>query len=195
LTTWVRTQAGAVSRYPFLTAKERDNETGLDYFGERYYASTMGRFTTADFLMASGKTSNPQSWNRYVYTLNNPLRYVDPDGLDSVDPWNQLTIEEKRIVERKLVTQMTKTDDGKSRKETSGEAFNRLIGSGTDEEIANKVPGMKNLIDNLGGHENSEAWQDIQSIDSIWLSKNNSVGIELHTANYNGGGGDRYSEY
>ena len=44
--------------------------------------SPVGRFTTPDPLMASAHASNPQSWNRYSYALNNPLRYVDPDGLD-----------------------------------------------------------------------------------------------------------------
>jgi RHS repeat-associated protein len=34
--------------YPFLTTKERDNETGLDYFLARYYSSTQGRFTGVD---------------------------------------------------------------------------------------------------------------------------------------------------
>jgi RHS repeat-associated protein len=65
-----------------FTGKERDAETGLDYFGARYFSGAQGRFTTADPLMASARASNPQTWNRYAYTLNNPLRFVDPDGLE-----------------------------------------------------------------------------------------------------------------
>jgi RHS repeat-associated protein len=64
-----------------FTGKERDAETGLDYFGARYYSGAQGRFSSPDPLLNSGKPSNPQSWNRYTYTLNNPLRYVDPTGL------------------------------------------------------------------------------------------------------------------
>jgi RHS repeat-associated protein len=64
-----------------FTSKERDNETGLDYFGARYYGSTQGRFTSADPLMTSGTIYSPQSWNRYTYTSNNPLRFVDPTGM------------------------------------------------------------------------------------------------------------------
>ncbi len=64
-----------------FTQKERDNETGLDYFLARYYASGQGRFTSADPLMASGRAANPQTWNRYAYVLNNPLHFVDPNGL------------------------------------------------------------------------------------------------------------------
>ena len=69
-----------------FTSKERDVETGLDYFYARYYGSLMGRFTSADPLMASGKASMPQSWNRYSYVLNNPSKLVDPYGLVDADP-------------------------------------------------------------------------------------------------------------
>jgi RHS repeat-associated protein len=65
-----------------LTRKERDIETGLDYFWARHYSSAQGRFITVDPLMASAKTGDPQTWNRYAYVVNNPLRYVDPDGMD-----------------------------------------------------------------------------------------------------------------
>ena len=67
--------------YPFLTSKERDIETGLDYFGARYHASQQGRFVSADDALVDQRPSSPQSWNLYVYAANNPLRFVDPDGL------------------------------------------------------------------------------------------------------------------
>jgi len=66
------------SRY---TGKERDTESGLDYFGARYYGSNMGRFMSPDPFLNSGRPSNPQTWNRYTYGLNNPLRNTDPTGL------------------------------------------------------------------------------------------------------------------
>lgn len=66
-----------------FTLKERDNETGLDYFLARYYSSPQGRFTSPDPLShpAAGHELIPQSWNLYTYVLNNPLKLVDPDGL------------------------------------------------------------------------------------------------------------------
>ncbi|MES1258527.1 MAG: RHS repeat-associated core domain-containing protein, partial [Acidobacteriota bacterium] len=76
--------------YPSLTAdlnkvnftgKERDAESGLDYFGARYFSGAQGRFTSPDPLLSSGRPWDPQSWNRYAYGLNNPLRYTDPTGL------------------------------------------------------------------------------------------------------------------
>jgi RHS repeat-associated protein len=64
-----------------FTQKERDSETGLDYFGARYYGSMQGRFTSTDPLLSSGTIYDPQTWNRYAYALNNPVRYIDPLGL------------------------------------------------------------------------------------------------------------------
>src|SRR5947209_2603096 len=61
-----------------FTGYEQDTETGLDYAKARYYASVAGRFTSPDPLSSSAKPATPQSWNRYSYTVNNPLRYVDP---------------------------------------------------------------------------------------------------------------------
>jgi len=69
-----------------FTSKERDAETGLDYFNARYYGSVQGRFTGADPLLASGRASAPQSWNRYSYVLNNPMSLMDPSGLADNDP-------------------------------------------------------------------------------------------------------------
>jgi RHS repeat-associated protein len=63
-----------------FTAKERDLETGFDFFKARYYASKYGRFTSIDPLDASAKQTEPDTWNRYVYVTNNPLRFIDQDG-------------------------------------------------------------------------------------------------------------------
>ena len=63
-----------------FTGKERDTESGLDYFGARYFGGAGGRFTSADAPFADQYTADPQSWNLYTYTRNNPLKYADPDG-------------------------------------------------------------------------------------------------------------------
>jgi RHS repeat-associated protein len=65
-----------------FTGHERDAETGLDYFGARYYRAYLGRFTTVDPLGSSARRDNPQTFNRYSYALNNPLKWVDPTGMD-----------------------------------------------------------------------------------------------------------------
>jgi RHS repeat-associated protein len=67
-----------------FTGKERDSESNLDNFGARYDSSTLGRFMSPDPMMASARVWVPQTWNRYAYALNNPLRFVDPDGMKEV---------------------------------------------------------------------------------------------------------------
>lgn len=67
------------------TGKERDTESGNDYFGARYYASTMGRFLTPDWAsnpeaVPYGIYTNPQTLNLYNYMRNNPLSGTDKDG-------------------------------------------------------------------------------------------------------------------
>jgi len=57
-----------------FTGKERDAETGLDFFGARYFSGSMGRFTSPDPGNVGADIRNPQSWNAYAYTGNNPLR-------------------------------------------------------------------------------------------------------------------------
>ncbi|MGE0127317.1 MAG: RHS repeat domain-containing protein [Blastocatellales bacterium] len=69
-----------------FTGSERDAETGLDLMGARYCSSGQGRFTTTDPLLASGRGSNPQSWNRYSYAFNNPMAYTDPTGMEGGTP-------------------------------------------------------------------------------------------------------------
>jgi RHS repeat-associated protein len=63
-----------------FTSKERDSETGLDFFGARYMSSAQGRFTSPDRPLADQNPFDPQSWNLYTYGRNNPLINTDPTG-------------------------------------------------------------------------------------------------------------------
>ena len=76
-----RTRHAALS----FTGKERDSESGLHYFGARYYGSALGRFTGPDWsarpqAVPYANLENPQSLNLYAYVGNNPLSRMDPDG-------------------------------------------------------------------------------------------------------------------
>jgi len=72
------------NHYKF-TGKERDAESGLDYFGARYYSSSYGRFITPDWATAPtavpyAEFGDPQSLNLYTYVGNNPITRFDTDG-------------------------------------------------------------------------------------------------------------------
>jgi RHS repeat-associated protein len=71
-----------------FTGKERDAESGNDYFGARYYASSMGRFMSPDWSAKEepvpyAKLDNPQTLNLYAYVRNNSLSRFDADGHES----------------------------------------------------------------------------------------------------------------
>jgi RHS repeat-associated protein len=61
-----------------FTGQEYDEELGLYYYGARYYDPKIGRFLSADPLI--GDIGDPQSFNRYSYVENNPIKYIDPTG-------------------------------------------------------------------------------------------------------------------
>ena len=80
-----------------FAGKDRDVDTAFDYFGARYYDSVSGRFASVDPLGSSASTANPQTFNRYSYAMNNPLRFVDPEGLEvshscAVDPKCEIVV-------------------------------------------------------------------------------------------------------
>jgi RHS repeat-associated protein len=66
-----------------FTNYERDKETNLDFAEARYYNNRHGRFTAVDPLLSSGKSSNPQTFNRYVYVMNRPIILTDPSGMQT----------------------------------------------------------------------------------------------------------------
>jgi RHS repeat-associated protein len=68
-----------------FTGKERDSETGLDYFGARYFSGAEGRFISADWAtkpeaVPYADLSDPQTLNLYGYVRNNPMVKEDADG-------------------------------------------------------------------------------------------------------------------
>jgi RHS repeat-associated protein len=72
-----------------------------DFMHARYYSPNLGRFVSVDSV--GGDVGNSQSWNRYAYARNNPLKRIDPDGNEDViifttqgtpggpsDPWGHV---------------------------------------------------------------------------------------------------------
>ena len=89
--TWNRSNyvADSSQRIKF-TSKERDSETGLDFFGARYMSSAQGRFTSPDPSANGVALQDPQSWNLYSYVRNRPTRFVDRNGNWATDVHAQL---------------------------------------------------------------------------------------------------------
>jgi len=80
------------------TGQRWEDGIGLYDYNARYYDPTLGRFISADTLVPN--PGDPQSLNRYTYTLNNPLKYTDPSGHYAFeenphDPWTQGPMSQK----------------------------------------------------------------------------------------------------
>ena len=73
-----------------FTGKERDVESGLDYFGARYVSSSIGRWINPDWspgpvAIPYANLADPQTLNLYSYTWNNPLSRIDLGGHETQD--------------------------------------------------------------------------------------------------------------
>jgi RHS repeat-associated protein len=157
-----------------FTLKERDNETGLDYFGARYYSSNQGRFTGVDpyniilekqadehsavatrqFLRYLGE---PQNWNRYVYVANNPLKYIDPDGeeirFSNADSTQKLTAEQEEAL-RNAVTTLRQQS-------AAADAFfgvyDKAAGQGPDLDVQVMADKAFDNLPEVSGDKNTQA--------------------------------------
>lgn len=79
--TWISTYDPSLR----FSGEQGDTESGLDYFGARYYDPAQYRFLGVDpGIFRDNAVANPQRWNLYAYCLNNPVRYLDPDGADAI---------------------------------------------------------------------------------------------------------------
>ncbi|MGI5174098.1 RHS repeat-associated core domain-containing protein [Treponema sp. OMZ 840] len=93
---WIEKRATENRTLPFkFTGKERDEETGLYYYGARYLDAKTSRWLTTDPALGeymagnsngmSGGIFNTINFNLYHYAGNNPIRYTDPTGMESSD--------------------------------------------------------------------------------------------------------------
>jgi RHS repeat-associated protein len=166
-----------------FTGKERDSESGLDNFGARYNASSMGRFMTPDWAakpttVPYAQFGDPQSLNLYSYVRNNPLSSTDPDGhevnLNGTD-------KQKAEEERRLAANATKTDK-------NGVKESSLFKNVTDKNGKTTMVLDKTVAANYqGGH--SQGFKDIvQTINNKDVVSVNLVSSDDNTTHNDGGG-------
>jgi len=154
-----------------FTEKERDIETGLDYFGARYYASTQGRFTGVDPYNInlerqqsddadeakkafSRYISEPQHWNHYTYVLNNPLRFIDPDGWSEADRFTaNLLGQDVTIVVDKKVLKKDRNALAKV-KEAINKAFDKINQAHNDKPFTQEQLNSIHRLENIKVNDN-----------------------------------------
>ena len=75
----VRYQSGTIpTNYTYTGQYSHTADFGLMYYNARWYDPSLGRFAQADSIVQ--RPGNPSDWDRYVYTRNNPINYIDPTG-------------------------------------------------------------------------------------------------------------------
>ena len=81
---WGEDRSGQPNDQMKFATYTRDSATLLDYADNRYYSNAYGRFMTPDPYQGngggSGDADNPQTWNRYAYTVGDPVNWIDPSG-------------------------------------------------------------------------------------------------------------------
>ena len=81
------------SAFYTFSAKEKDSETGLSYFGSRYYNSDLSIWLSVDPMASKYPSLSP-----YSYCANNPVKLVDPNGDSLINPYKKLISECNAII-------------------------------------------------------------------------------------------------
>lgn len=103
---WATTSSVEVSMKLYrYNGKEKDEESGLYYYGQRYYAASLGRWLSCDRIFLS----DPLGKMPYVYVNNNPLTMIDPDGNNGESAQKSKTSDESTFLNMRLGVQSTST--------------------------------------------------------------------------------------
>jgi RHS repeat-associated protein len=171
---------GAVEKY-LTTFHERDEETGLDYRGARYYDSDIARFLSTDPWQAKYP-----SWSTYNYVMGNPIVFIDPTGKGPQD-W----IKNKKTGEFKWDKNVTSSENTPEGSEYIGkndnDIINNLFGKSNYEKIE-KQSGLMGADEEKGaiGFYNGTIHTKLKiSLTANVESKYNKYG-ELESKTFNG---------
>ncbi len=142
-----------------FTDHEKDFTIGIYYAQARYYDQRLGRFISCDPV--GPQLENPQSLNAYHYCLNNPIRYIDPEG------------EEAEVKTKKIKSKKNKGKKSKGRKSQKTRTLIKVSVSLRDESSSNRSQADKEKIanniessfeNNYSGQEGNHSWKSKMNI-------------------------------
>jgi RHS repeat-associated protein len=159
-----------------FTGKERDSESGNDYFMARYYSSAMGRFMSPDWSAQEepvpyAKLDDPQSLNLYAYVRNNPLSRVDADGhIAGVDD----AAEGGAVVVTALVLGAVALEAGAQEYNNSPEGQRSLSAawSTAQENFSSNATALKNTVTGWFSKKDAPAKGPVKGADSPTVTSN-----------------------
>jgi RHS repeat-associated protein len=190
---------GYKNKYLFAN-KQQDDETDLQYFEKRYYDNRIGRFTTEDpVFWEVGSTlrpavyfGDPQQWNSYSYTRNNPINLVDPtgefadEGSDPVTTIIKVTVISAIYIWKELIAPAIKV---------VSESLSNI--SSTSESPDKTVPNNNKNAQSQAWQETTGQWQTVPNSEAqVWTAspppsgggngdKNGKDGKQSSSANSN----------
>ncbi|MCK5231190.1 MAG: RHS repeat-associated core domain-containing protein, partial [Desulfobulbaceae bacterium] len=172
-----------VSDYKF-TGKERDDESDLQYFEARYLVGHVGRFASVDPLYAEVDgadeekfqkfLSNPQEINLYHYALNNPIKYVDLNGLDTY------------FVRRKFSKESDYQKDPNKAQPTDSLGHTYVVTTNIDPNTGKEVVEHTYSF----GNESKSEWFPDSNLDKAAAKKALNTGIGLEKLR-----GEKFDQY
>jgi RHS repeat-associated protein len=177
---WRVDGADATTADYVYTGKEYDAETGLVYFGGRYYSPEMGRWTTPDPMFLEEVASiikRPLEANLYAYVRNNPINYIDPLGLRIL----KLTQEQEAIVapalQRSVYIVDKTTDLLATRDDVAGPQLTMWFGNNSTETKLCVSTNLNRMEDTLKQIEVKNFRFDDETVFVSYVNPRNSSKI------------------
>ncbi|HEX7288579.1 MAG TPA: RHS repeat-associated core domain-containing protein [Candidatus Angelobacter sp.] len=162
-----------------FTGKERDAESGLDYFGARLYANQWGRFIQPDPSPLGIAIGDPQSWDLYSYVHNRPLNAVDKHGNWKTElhaDWVRLALngflsagEINRLANRQYIA------DSKPN-QTPSKSYTHAMRDGT-----NKNETLEEAKDRIWNHVRQKLKEATTNNGKLTPAQLDSLGDAIHT--------------
>ena len=154
-----------------------DSETGLYYLRARYYNPYTGRFISEDSYW--GEDSNPLSLNRYTYTHNDPIQYVDPTGHWEWGDSDLKDTAKSKILDLTNKWENAKSDDEKAKIHDEAQAIrdskDNYSKSNVGKDYHNKVSDTGKELDKVMASDGSISKKDWNRIHSSMADSKENV--------------------
>lgn len=158
-----------------FTSKELDAETGLYYYGARYYNPNLSILVSVDPM-----SDKYPCQSNYMYCSGRPVNVIDPDGMDEweVNPTGHMIWIKESKKHTLFVTDDNGNRTGKSLRMNNRDVFDQLTSSNKSDNVISKAVG-------------NESSQNSMTKAFFFLANNTEV--EWRMDRYNDGGKDGYS--
>lgn len=181
-----REDKSGVGRYNYkYNGKELQDELGLNFYdyGARNYDPALGRWMNIDPL-----AENSRRWTPYNFAYNNPILFIDPDGMQPFDNYQLFQNGEMKLIEKtkdKTDTVYASDEEGNVDKSKSVTVNKGIVGQMTETKDGNKN-------DSIGGYHQAVAEHSQQNSNDMYnlfsFMANNASNVETSIIDFNAGG-------